>query len=107
MNRQPFPWNNMDKDLLNHFKYLGSVRKDNEFLKTADLNVVDITKNYFMFERNSENGDALIAVNRTPDDTNIFIPPNYDGTDISKTYSLNKSKKTSLRPYGGISLIKK
>lgn len=107
MNRQPFPWNNMDKDLLNHFKYLGSVRKDNEFLKTADLNVVDITKNYFMFERTSENGDALIAVNRTPDDTNIFIPPKYDGTDISKTYSLNKSKKTSLSPYGGISLIKK
>lgn len=106
-NRKPFPWKNKDEDLLQYFRFLGSIRNDNEFLKTADFDVVDITNNYFMFERTSENGDALIAVNRTPDDTNIFIPPKYDGTDISKTYSLNKSRKTSLSPYGGISLIKK
>ncbi len=97
----------MDEELVNYFRYLGNIRKENPFFKTADFNIVDINDRYFMFERNSDQGDALVAVNRTNNETNIFLPPKYDGTDISKTYSLNKSKKTLLSPYGGISLIKK
>ena len=105
MNRQPFPWEHMDKELLKYFRYLGKIRKENEFLKNADLKVVDINKNYFMFERNSNDGDVLVAVNRTPEDTSIFIPGKYDiqGT----TYSLKNSKRTKLTPYGGVALIKK
>jgi len=106
-NRKPFPWNNIDKELLEHFKALGMIRKENDFLKTADFNVVDITKDYFMFERNSDQGDALVAVNRTDNETKIFIPSKYDGNDVTNEYNLNKSRKTLLKPYGGISLIKK
>ena len=106
-NRKPFPWNDIDKELLQFFRYLGSIRKENEFLKTADFDIVDITNNYFMFERKSNNGDALVAVNRTDSETPIYIPGKYDGNDLSTIYTLNKSKKTSLAPYGGISLVKK
>ena len=105
MNRQPFPWDNIDTGLLKHFRTLGKYRKENEFLKDADLNVVDITKDYFMFERTSNNGEALVAVNRTPESKNIFIPGKYDVPE--KIYSLNNSKKTKLNGYGAVALIRK
>jgi len=105
MNRQPFPWDNIDTGLLKHFRILGKYRKENEFLKDADLNVVDITKDYFMFERTSNNGEILVAVNRTPDNQNIFIPGKYDAPD--KIYSLNNSRKTKLNGYGAVALIRK
>lgn len=105
MNRAPFPWNNMDMDLVNYFRYLGNIRKDNQFLKTADFDIVDINDRYFMFERTSDNGDALVAVSRNNDPSKILVPPKYEKHD--KVYSLKKSNMNKLDSYGGIALIKK
>jgi glycosidase len=74
LNRQPYPWDKRSERLVHFVKMLGQIRKDEEFLKTADMNIVDINHDYFMFERTSKDGDALITINRTPDEKKILIP---------------------------------
>lgn len=104
LNRQPYPWDKRCERLVHFVKMLGKIRKDEEFLKTADMNIVDINHDYFMFERTSKDGDALITINRTPDDKKILIPAKYEHND--KVYLLKKSKRKELSPYGGNAIIK-
>ena len=104
-NRKTYPWGRSDRELLEYFRYLGEIRNNEEFLKKAGLNIVDLNNDYFMFEREGKDGAALIAVNRTNDDKKILVPEKYETP--SKIYTLNNSNRKVLHPYGGVSLIKK
>jgi len=103
-NRKPFPWGYEDIDLLNFFKYIGNIRKLEPFLSEAGLNILDITKDYFMFERYTKQDRALITVNGTNEDKEIYIPKEYQHK--KKVYTLNNSHEHHLTPYGGV-VIKK
>ena len=103
-NRKPYPWNKQDLDLLNYFKYIGNIRKEESFLQEAELNILDINKDYFMFERYTNKDRALIAVNRTNEEKDFYIPREY--RNKRKVYTLNKSKEGYLSPYGGITIKK-
>ena len=105
MNRGTFPWDDMDKELLEYFQYIGSIRKDEEFLRKADLKVLDINQDYFMFERKSEDESSLVVVNRTNTDKEFTVPKEYQESE--KVYSLKKSRPGHLTPYGGIALKRK
>ena len=104
MNRKPFPWDNIDNDLLEYFRYIGKIREEESFLEEADLNIVDINDRYLMFERESKLGSALVTINRTSDDTKFYVPSSYEK---EKVYTLNRSKKGILTPYGAVAIIKK
>ena len=104
LNRQPYPWGHEDKELLQFVRTIGGIRKTEQFLRKADMNIVDINNDYFMFERTSNDGDALVTINRTPDEKKILIPDKYRNND--KVYRLKKSSKTILSPYGGNAIIK-
>ncbi len=104
LNRQPYPWGKEDNELVDFVKYMGKIRKNEKFLKKANLQVVDINDDYFQFERTSEDGDALITINRTPEEKKIPIPDKYK--DAVKTYTLKRSTKDTLAPYGGNAIIK-
>ncbi|MBQ8471923.1 MAG: glycoside hydrolase family 13 protein [Bacilli bacterium] len=103
-NRKPYPWNKQDMDLLNYFKYIGNIRKQEPFLQEADLNILDINQDYFMFERYNNNESTLVTINRTPDEKEFILPREYKGK--SKTYTLNNSKSGYLSPYGGVAIKK-
>ncbi len=106
-NRRPFPWNSnkKDYDLLMFFKYIGSIREKEKFLREAELNIFDINDRYVMFERVSEEEKALIAVNRTNDNQRLYLPGEYE--KVNGIYRLNNSRSNELNPYGGIVLKKK
>lgn len=103
-NRRPYPWNNknIDIDLLNYFKYIGNIRKEQSFMQEAELHILDINKDYFMFERYTDKERALIAVNRTNEEKDFYVPREY--RNKRKVYTLNKSKEGYLSPYGGITI---
>ena len=103
-NRKPFPWGREDKDLVEFFKSIGNMRNEEKFLEQAKLNVFDINDKYFMFERRSDEADALVTVNRTNDNQKIYVPGKY--LDARKIYTLNNSSKNDLSPHGGLVLKK-
>ena len=104
-NRRPYPWNHQDKKLLNYFKEIGKIRKNESFLENAELNILEINKKYLMFERKLNNEKALIAINRTNNQEEYKYPNDYNIPH--KVYSLKKSKPGTLNPYGGIAIKNK
>lgn len=104
LNRQPFPWENYDQKLLEYFKEIGKIRRQEVFLKTAELNVFDINKRYIMFERANEVEKMLIMVNRTNEDILCGVPGEYQSGKT--TYTLKRSRIGNLTPYGGIAIKK-
>ena len=46
--------------------------------------IIDINKNYFMFERKSDLESALITANRTNNENKFYIPKEYE--DSNKVY---------------------
>lgn len=101
-NRKPYPWKYRDKKLLEFFRYIGKIRNNEPFLKEADLNVIDITKDYFMFERLSEDDQILVTVNRTGEVADFPIPREYEKNN--GVYVLKKSLPGKLSPYGAIAM---
>lgn len=104
LNRSSFPWTRMDTDLLEYFRFLGKIRKEEPFLEKADFRVRELNPNYFMFERILNKDKALITVNRTNQNGHFIVPPEYEGAD--KVYTLKKSKPSELAPYGAVAIKK-
>lgn len=77
-NRKCFMWNKMDLELHNFFVELGRIKKENNFLKNAKINIIQADENIFIFERYVENNSMLIAVNRTENIIKINIPQKYN-----------------------------
>ena len=44
MNRKSYSWNYRDKDLLYFFRNMGKVRNEQDFLKTADVRIIQINE---------------------------------------------------------------
>lgn len=105
-NRRPFTWNYMDKKLLRFFKELGKIRRNEEFLETAGLNILDINDSYFMFERILNDEKMLITVNKTDREFDYLVPSEYEKSD-GGVYTLKKSLVGHLNPYGGVAVKSK
>lgn len=104
LNRVPFPWGKEDKELLDFFRMLGQIRKEETFMRRADLKICDINFNYVAFERINGNDKAFVIVNRTSTEQYFIVPEEYRSSE--KVYSLRKSKKDLLTPYGAIAIKK-
>lgn len=105
LNRKTYPWGMEDKDLLEYFKKLGKDRNDEIFLETADLKIRDINRDYFSYERIGLNDKMLVITNRSGKEGRILIPPEYNDKK-AKIYTLNKSTKDIITPYGAIAIKK-
>ncbi len=103
-NRKSYPWQKQDIELLNLFKYIGAIRKNESFLEKANLKLQQVNSDILTFERNNLNTDMFVAINRTNHDIPITIPKEYEESE--KVYVLKKSNSKSLAPYGGIALKK-
>lgn len=88
LNRRTYPWGRENKDLIDYFKYLGKIRRENSFLEDASLRIKDLNPNCFMFERLGDNDSLLVVVSKK-DSGRILIPPEYDSS--SKVYTLDNS----------------
>jgi glycosidase len=64
--RRPFPWNNIDRDLLSHYQTLTGLRSKHSFLRTGSFDTL-YTHNddgTYAYGRKDASGAAIVAVNR-------------------------------------------
>ena len=101
-NRKTMPWNNPDEMLIDFFKTMGAIRKEETFMHTADMRVRNINPNYAAFERIKDEERILVVVNRTGEEQQFIVPEEYK--EAKKVYSLKKSKTGQLGPYGGVAM---
>lgn len=104
LNRKPFTWDNIDYDLLNFFKWIGTIRQNEKFLENASLNIYDINQSYLMFERQKDDNSMLVTINRTNSPQRINLPSEY--ADRSKVYTLKRYENGLLDRYGAVAIKK-
>lgn len=104
LNRSPYPWGKEDTELQNFFKKLIKSRKNEEFLKKADIRIIKINHEHFVFERYDDNNSAIVIVSRVNQETQFVIPDEYENAEI--VFSTEGNGFTTLAPYGAIVLKK-
>lgn len=78
--RKPFPWSNMDEDLLAYYRKLGEIRKRESVFHGGLFRLLSVSKDYAVMER-YDDGDCLkIVANRS--DEEILIRLSAPATDL-------------------------
>jgi glycosidase len=66
-NRRPYPWGREEKELLEHFKRLGALRKENEVLRRGDIRFFRADQQMVGFTRNYQGKTVRVCLNRGTD----------------------------------------
>ena len=103
-NRAPYPWTHKDKDLLKFFRVLGKIRQREKFLKNAEIRILKIDHEQFVFERYDKNDKILVVASRTHRTTKVDLPEEYKIAEI--LFKVQGSNKKQLSSFGAI-VIKK
>ena len=96
------PWNNPDQLLVEFFKTMGTIRKEEIFMHEADIKVRNINVNFASFERIKDKEKMLVVVNRTGREQEFVLPDEYKSSE--NVYILKKSKPGIIGPYGGVAI---
>ena len=101
-NRKPIPWDSPDENLLEFFREIGAIRKEETFMHDADIKVRNINVNFASFERIKNEERMLVVVNRTNMEQQFVVPEEYRSAE--KVYTLKKCRPGMVGPYGGIAM---
>ena len=70
-NRRTYPWGREDREMLNHFKRLGKLRKDYPALRLGDIQFSEAEDRRLSFSRTYEGKTVHVYVNRSGDPWDI------------------------------------
>ena len=104
LNRRTYPWGNEDKELLEVFKKIGNLKKENTFLKTAKLNIIEVDESKIMYERYDSEESILVVANRKGENISISLPDKYRESEV--LFKIDDCDKEHLSPFGAIVLKK-
>lgn len=85
INRRPYPWGSEDKEILDHYKKLGRIRRENRAVFSGGFNMRD-ENGLVAYERAGGDDEILIAVNAGADDKTLFINKEYISLYNNKEY---------------------
>jgi len=81
-NRRPYPWGQEDREMVDHFKRLGKLRREQEALRLGDIHFFEAEDKHLAFSR-THNGKTLkIYVNRSGDPWDIPAGTVLYGTNL-------------------------
>ena len=102
LSRGTYPWGDEDTELLEFYKRLVKSRKNEKFLRKADVRILKIDENQFVYERYDEKNKIIVVTSRVNCETQVIIPVEYENAKV--VFSIEGSTKQSLSPYGAIVL---
>ena len=76
-NRRFFKWNDINEDLLDWYKSLGKIRRESKVLVVGDFVPVYSPEGSVCYIRKDENGEMLVALNRSDEPAIIEIPQQF------------------------------
>lgn len=101
INRRPYPWGSEDKEILDHYRKLGRIRRENRDVFSGGFNMRD-ENGLVAYERADGDDEILIAVNAGADDKTLFINKEY-----TNLYNNNEYKNVVDVPAGAFVILKK
>ena len=64
-NRRTYPWGREDKELLRHYKKIGSIRRENEAYKEGEFKLLHFDEALLIFERIFKNDRFITVINNS------------------------------------------
>lgn len=101
INRRPYPWGSEDKEILDHYRKLGRIRRENRAVFSGGFNMRD-ENGLVAYERAGGDDEILIAVNAGADDKTLIINKEY-----TSLYNNKKYKDVVNVPAGAFVILKK
>ena len=77
-NRLPYPWGREDNNLIDFYRRIGSIRRDNDIYKEGDFKLIHLDSDTLIFERCDETFSYITFVNNTklPRRVEFSVPVN-------------------------------
>jgi glycosidase len=72
-NRMPYPWDRQDKKLIDFYRKIGSIRRDNDVYKDGDFNLVELTSDLLIFSRTKGGISYITVVNNTKQSISVRL----------------------------------
>ncbi len=95
--RMPFPWHNIEKSLLAHYRKLGKIRKGESLFASGTFENVYASRELFVFRRNPFNGEKyfiLVVINRGEEAVSFDF-----SSDAKELISGTLGKKITVAPF--------
>ncbi|MCC8129121.1 MAG: hypothetical protein LIO51_04180 [Clostridiales bacterium] len=108
-NRRPYPWDNEDEEVLACYRELGSLRKQNECLRSGGIVWGDCPGQALSFARTLEDEAIALAVNAGDTETEISVPwdfPSAEDLDSGETVPAENGRLTASVPPMGRRLLR-
>ena len=64
-NRRPFPWNNINSELLEFYKKIGSIRTRSDVYRESDFKLLSLSQDYLIFARVEEKEAFITVINNS------------------------------------------
>ncbi len=93
-NRMCFPWDDENKEILNHYKTLSKFRKSNNVFAEGKYKSLVHENGIFIFERYNEENKIVIAVNMSPKTITLNLAENmseYNSVNNENSYDLESN----------------
>ena len=81
-NRRPYPWGREDWEMLNHFKRLGRIRREQEALRLGDISFFEAGDKHLGYTRTYNGKTVKVYVNRSGDPWEIPYSPMILGCNL-------------------------
>lgn len=79
-NRMPYPWGKENRRLIEHYREMGRIRRENEVYKDGDFKLIHLDSELLVFLRTDKSENYLTVVNNS--DTEISLSLDADGCDL-------------------------
>ena len=96
--RKPFPWHDMNQELLEHYRKIGSIRKKHSVFSGGLFRILSLTEDHFVYIRypQGENGVKIIAAASRKGDLTIRLPRHSTdaatGRFVSRTCTVSENE---------------
>ena len=81
-NRRTYPWGKENLELVEFYKWLGKIRRDNDIFRDGIFYPLVGGLGSMAFMRKKENEEFLVAVNRWQENDWITVPFEFDNAEI-------------------------
>ena len=103
--RAAYPWGKEDKSLIEFYKALGKIRRENKAFATGEFIPLKSEIGYISFLRETDGNTIFVTVNRWHDPTTVYLPEGFENATV--LYGNEPQGNGVLVEGYGISIIKK
>lgn len=102
-NRGSYPWKNGDTELLEFYEKMLNIRKENDFLKIANHEILEVSEERYIYKRKNGDDKIIVIASRVNYKIETNISPKEYNKNSKIIFKVNtKDNMKTLEPYGAI-----